>query len=258
LRGLALCDTSNIRVSPVVEKILAAMHEFGFCVVPSVLLRDDADALTRIILHLQETEPRPDETTLGHRRVLHLLAKNPIFVELMCHPLTMAVHEAYLGPDFVCSTWSSNCVLPGADLTYWHVDHPYWTIAAPYQVDPPLTAHTIWCLTDMTETTGGTKFIAGSHRRAYLPEHNGDYDHEGQHLEAPAGSVIFAHGACWHSAGHNRSDSPRVGIFARYARSFIIPQEDLKPQLQVLQAPSELTRRLMGAKQYVPQRGYPY
>jgi ectoine hydroxylase-related dioxygenase (phytanoyl-CoA dioxygenase family) len=70
--------------------------------------------------------------------------------------------------------------------------------------------------------------------------------------------VIFAHGACWHSAGHNRSNFPRIAIFARYARNFIIPQEDLKHQLTALDAPNELVQRLMGAKQYVPQRGFPY
>ncbi len=253
-----MSDSSGAQASPAVRKILAAMDEYGFCVVPSVLSHNEAEGVTRIVLDLQEVEDRPDAKSLGHRRVLHLLAKHPVFVELMCHPLTMAVQEAYLGADFICSTWSSNCALPGANLTYWHVDHPYWTIAPPYPVDPPLSAHTIWCLTDMTEHSGGTKFIKGSHRRQRLPQHNGDYDHEGQTLEAPAGSVIFAHGACWHSAGHNQSRRPRVGIFARYARSFIIPQEDLKQQLSAIDAPNDLVQRLMGAKQYVPQGNYPY
>jgi ectoine hydroxylase-related dioxygenase (phytanoyl-CoA dioxygenase family) len=253
-----LSKSPTLDASHALRSILATLDEHGFCVVPSVLSRVEAGRLSRIVLDLQEAEARPDADHLGHRRVLHLLAKHPVFVELMCHPLTMAVQEAYLGPDFVCSTWSSNCALPGSNLTYWHVDHPYWTIAPPYPVDPPLTGHTIWCLTDLTEVTGGTKFIKGSHRRMHLPEHNGDYDHEGYSPDAPAGSVIFAHGACWHSAGHNRSEQPRVAIFARYARSFVIPQEDLKQQRTALDRPSELVQRLMGAKQYVPQRGYPY
>jgi ectoine hydroxylase-related dioxygenase (phytanoyl-CoA dioxygenase family) len=241
-----------------VARIVAAMHDFGYCVVPGVLSRDEATAVASIVLALQETETRPDTKGLGHCRVLHLLAKHSVFVQLLAHPLVVAVNEAYLGRDCICSTFSSNCAFPGADLTYWHCDHPYWTIAQPYQVDPPLTAHTIWCLTDMTEETGGTKFVPGSHRRPYLPEHKGDYDHQGQTPHAPAGSVIFAHGACWHSAGHNLSDAPRIGIFARYARSFIVLQEELKLQLPDIESPSDLVRRLMGADQYVPQRGYPY
>jgi len=240
------------------RQILTAMDEYGYCVVPSVLSESEARGLAQIIVDLQDAGARPDGEQLGHRRVLHLLVKHPVFLDLLCHPLAMAVMETYLGPDFVCSTWSSNCILPGADLTYWHVDHPYWTIAAPYPIDPALTAHTIWCLTDMNEETGGTKFVARSHRRPNLPEHDGNYDHEGRTLSAPAGSVIFAHGACWHSAGHNRSNFPRIAIFARYARNFIIPQEDLKHQLTALDAPNELVQRLMGAKQYVPQRGFPY
>jgi ectoine hydroxylase-related dioxygenase (phytanoyl-CoA dioxygenase family) len=189
---------------------------------------------------------------------LHLAAKHEAFLDLMCHPLTIAVCQSYLGEDFVCSTWTSNTALPGADLTYWHVDHPYWTIAPPYPVEPPLTAHTIWCLDEFSEDNGATKFIPGSHRRTHLPDHNGDYDDEGVTVEAPVGSVIFAHGACWHSAGRNTTDASRTAIFGRYARSFIVTQEDMRGQLTAIASPSPLVERLLGAKQYVPQRGLPY
>jgi hypothetical protein len=104
------------------RQILTAMDEYGYCVVPSVLSESEARGLAQIIVDLQDAEARPDGEQLGHRRVLHLLVKHPVFLDLLCHPLAMAVMETYLGPDFVCSTWSSNCILPGADLTYWHVE----------------------------------------------------------------------------------------------------------------------------------------
>jgi len=253
-----MSDGSQTTGSATVERIVSTMDDVGYCVVPNVLSREDASALADIVLALQANEARDDTSDLGHCRVLHLLAKHPVFVQLLAHSLVVAVNESYLGPDCVCSTFSSNCAMSGADLSYWHCDHPYWTIAPPYQVDPPLTAHTIWCLTDLTEEAGGTKFVPGSHRRPFLPEHEGDYDHEGQTPHAPAGSIIFAHGATWHSAGHNQSNDPRIGIFVRYARSFMIPQEDMQAQLVAIEDPSSLVRRLMGADQYVPQRGYPY
>jgi len=170
----------------------------------------------------------------------------------------MVIFEKYLGSDFVCSTWTSNTALPGSDLTYWHVDHPYWTIASPYPVEPPLTAHAIWCLTDFSECNGATKIVPGSHRRMRLPEHNANHDHEGITIETPAGSLVVAHGAIWHSAGRNTTDHPRTGIFGRYARSYIVPQEDLRHQLAAIENPPPLVERLMGKNQYVPQRGLPY
>jgi ectoine hydroxylase-related dioxygenase (phytanoyl-CoA dioxygenase family) len=176
----------------------------------------------------------------------------------MTHPVTMQIWDRLLGADFICSTWTSNTVLPRSGATYWHVDHPYWTIAPPYPVEPALTGQTIWCLDEFTAGNGATRFIPGSHRRDHMPEHEGDYDAEGVTVEAPAGSVIVSHGACWHTMGRNLTDAPRTAIFGRYARSYIVPQEDMKLQLPAIQAPSPLVRRLLGASQYVPQRGFPY
>jgi hypothetical protein len=72
------------------------------------------------------------------------------------------------------------------------------------------------------------------------------------------GSVIFAHGACWHSGGKNITGNPRTGIFGRYARSYIIPQEEMKDQLKAIKDPTPIVERLLGGKQYIPQKGFPY
>ena len=237
---------------------IAAVNEFGFCVLPGVLSSEQAAQLRQVIDELRAREAAPGGEPLGHQRVLHLAAKHAAFVDLMCHRVSVAFCEKYLGTDFICSTWTSNTALPNADLTYWHVDHPYWTIAPPYPVEPPLSAHAIWCLDEFTACNGATKFIPGSHRRTRLPEHNGQYDHEGVTVEAPAGSLIVGHGAIWHSAGRNVTDRPRTAIFGRFARSFMVPQEDMKRQLAAVENPSPLVERLFGKNQYVPQRGLPY
>jgi ectoine hydroxylase-related dioxygenase (phytanoyl-CoA dioxygenase family) len=241
-----------------IDKIVVAVDEFGFCVVPAVIEKAEARRLREITEELLALEPVPNTSAHGHRRLLHLAAKHGAFVELMAHPLVMAFCERYLGSDFVCSTWTSNTLLAGADTTYWHVDHPFWTIAPPYPVDPPLTAQVIWCLDEFSEKNGATSFIAGSHRRPHTPEHNADYRFESTTITAPAGSVIFAHGACWHSAGRNSTAAPRTGIFGRYARSYIVLQEDMKQQLPAIDKPTPLVERLLGARQYAPQKGFPY
>lgn len=246
----------NVSLAGQVREILTTVAEKGVCVVPRVISTEEATRLRRIIDDFRERERSGRETL--HQRVLHLAVKHPAFRELMCHPLVIALCDEYLGVDSVCSTWTSNTALPGADLTYWHVDHPYWTIAPPYQVRPPLTAHVIWCLDDFSATNGATKFILGSHRRTSIPAHNANYDDEGMTVEAPLGSLIFGHGACWHSAGRNTSGGPRTGIFGRYARSFIIPQEDMKAQLEAIENASPLMERLLGKHQYVPTRDWLY
>lgn len=250
-----------------VDAIIDAIRDVGYVVIPQAISAARAGELCELITQLRAREPQhdvgaqghhSDGGASGHHRVLHLAAKHPAFVDLMCHPVAMQVWERVLGTDFICSTWTSNTVLPRSGAPYWHVDHPYWTIAAPYQVDPPLTGQTIWCLDEFTEDNGATLFIPGSHRRPYMPEHAGDYDHEGVIVEAPRGSVILSHGACWHSMGTNHTDRSRTAIFGRYARSFIVPQEDMKLQLPAIEAPSPLVQRLLGAAQYVPQKGFPY
>lgn len=241
-----------------VDRILAAIDAHGYCVVPGVLSAARADQLRALVDELRVREPRPDVAELGHHRVLRLASRHPAFVWLLCHPLVLAVWARLLGEDFVCSSWTSNTVSPRSGRAYWHVDHPYWTIAPPYPVEPALTGQTIWCLDDFSVENGATRFVPGSHRRPFLPEHNGDYDHEAVPIEAARGSVVFAHGACWHTMAENGTDAPRTGIFGTYARSYIVLQDDMKAQVPAIENPSPLVRRLLGAMQYAPQTGSRY
>lgn len=259
-------------VSEIDQSVLSdignSIESHGFCVVEGALqastakvLRDLLSTPDRLIEEKDNAEyvsSEADQHFLLHKRVLALAIKHPAFLELMCHPLALEVCGSLLGGDFFCSTWSANILLPGFRNTYWHVDHPYWTIAPPYPTRPALTIHTIWCLDDFNSDSGGTMFIPGSHNFPHMPDHNQDCSNSAITIEAPRGSVIFAHGAIWHSAGQNSSNISRCAVFGRYARSFVVPQEDLRHQLSQLSEPSQLIRRLMGGEQYTPLRGLPY
>lgn len=239
-------------------RITWALDEHGYCVVPRLLRPDIAERLRELLDRLRALEPRPDVEELGHHRVLHLPVKHQAFIDLLCHPLALAVSEAYLGADFICSSITANTVVPHADPRYWHVDHPYWAIAQPYPVQPALSWQAIWCLDDYAADNGATEVIPGSHRRPCLPVHDADHSFESRPIEAPLGSLILTHGALWHSMGRNDTDAPRTAVLVKYARSFVIPQEDMQRQLELLGETTPLVRRLFCADQYIPQRGFPY
>jgi ectoine hydroxylase-related dioxygenase (phytanoyl-CoA dioxygenase family) len=256
-----------------IRKIIDTIEEVGYCVLPSVLSTDEADGMRRVIDTLRQREGRlaaevaldgNDEglkahgpIQVGHQRVVHIAAKHRAFLELLCHPVPLAIWERMLGADCICSTWTSNTVLPKGGKRHWHVDHPYWTMVPPFPAEP-LTGQTIWCLDDFTEDNGATRFIPGSHRHTWLPDHARDQVQDGDVVVAPRGSVILAHGACWHSMGRNESDAPRTAVFGRFARSYIIPQEEMRLQLAGFESPSALVQRLFGANQYLPSKGIPY
>jgi ectoine hydroxylase-related dioxygenase (phytanoyl-CoA dioxygenase family) len=100
--------------------------------------------------------------------VLHILAKDPVFIEALVHPLVLAVWRKYLTEDLICSTFTANTLWPGAVEQYWHADHPYWTLTPPWPTIP-LAGQCIWFLDDFTVENGATAGIPGSHRANRLP-----------------------------------------------------------------------------------------
>ena len=235
-----------------VKDILRQIDKFGYCIVPDVIETAMADR-ARGILHDLLAAERTHEAGQGSQRVGRLLVKHPIFLELLCHPLVIEVWQRLLGPDIICSSWSANTVYPGHEQFGWHVDYPYWSKQPPWPAGH-LAGQTVWMLDDFTENNGATGIVPGSHVAGHPPEEPRNlWREDGKVLTGVRGSVVFGHGAWWHTARPNRTAESRSCLLGMYIMPWFLPQEDMGAQLTELEQPSELVQQLLGAGQHRPR-----
>ena len=237
-----------------VSSIVDRINERGYCVVPSVISTDKADAARVELERLLADESTDEIRAAKTQRVGGIAYKHRIFAELVAHPLIVSIWQSYLDDDdVICSTWSANTAYPGYDKYGWHPDYPYWWINQPWPLKK-VCGQTIWLLDDFTEENGGTGFMPGSHLKGHSPPNgwNEAWPAEAQILTGIRGSALLFHGAMWHTARPNRSDSARSALLGMYTRPFFLTQEDLLAQLDKVENPSEMLRQLMGAKRHQP------
>ena len=241
-----------------VRVITQALRRQGFCIVPGLISARRCAQLRAAMRCMLEGEREQNLRPTGHQRVLHLAAKDRRFLDLVQHPLVLAVWRSYLGEDMLCSSLTGNALWPGSTEQYWHVDHPYWTMAEPYPVSLPLAGQTIWMLDDFTRENGATAGLAGSHQRGRLPRLDSRWPKGATPITGRCGSAILMDGALWHTSTPNRSPAVRSAVLVKYIRSFCVTQEDMRHQLAAVQRPTRTLARLFGAEQYVPTRKFPY
>ncbi len=178
-------------------------------------------------------------------RVVMLAAKHAKFRELAENPIALALADEMLGERMQLSSFSANITAPGSAKMAMHCDQGY--IPSPW---PPFAigVNVGYALDDFTVENGATLFVPGSHRELHGPDPDGDYP-QAQPIVCPAGSMFVMDDRMWHQTGANvTSDQTRIGLFAKYTRSYINPQENwricMSPDLQAGLSPSE--RRLFG------------
>ncbi|MEZ4863613.1 MAG: phytanoyl-CoA dioxygenase family protein [Caldilineaceae bacterium] len=234
------------------EAIAAAVDEQGYAIIPNVIPPEQADAACAILEELLTAEATDASRAAKTQRVGRIAVKDPLFLELMTHPLIVAFWRHYLGEDAICSTWSANTAYPGFDRLGWHADYPYWSITPPWPTGR-IAGQTIWLLDDFSDENGGTGVLPGSHRLLRPPDRNWGWLDDAVILTGGRGSVMVMHGACWHTARPNHTDKARSALLGMYMRPCFITQEDMRGQLAELENPSELVQQLMGAKQWRPR-----
>ncbi len=212
------------------EEHKAGLQASGYCVMEGVLSREEtADVRRRLVAAAAESERRGVPIYREHLdpndrnvRVFNLLDLDPIFLELIQHPVALEIVRHVLTDDFIISNFTANIARPGSGSMKIHSD---LAIVMPEPWHSPWSLNVIWCLDDVTADNGGTLFLPGSHRlerRSDLPP---DIAERMTPFEAPAGSVIAMEGRLWHTSGANRTpDQERALLFGYYTRSFIRPQ----------------------------------
>ena len=234
-----------------VDRIVRTVDEFGVCIEPDVISTDRSDEVNAVVQEILEREMTDDIRSSSQQRIGEIAIKHHLFRELMCHPLVLAVWRRLLGEDMVCSTWTANTIHPGSGTPHWHVDHPFSGMKDPYPTNW-LAAQTVWMLDDLTEENGATGYVLKSHTRRHPPADPKAWPEGGRLATGTRGSVVFAHGAWWHTSNSNRSDQPRSVLLGMYVATIVTPMEDMCSQLQRIEDPSETERQIMGGNRRVP------
>jgi ectoine hydroxylase-related dioxygenase (phytanoyl-CoA dioxygenase family) len=256
-----------------VTRLVEAFDTLGFCVIPELL---DASQLQR---QREALAPWIDEGPLGRNvfegtrthRIYAMLAKDPVFAELVAHPVSLAWADHYLGQSCLLSACLAIYLQPGESPQPWHTDDGHTSLAPPHDL---LGVSTFWALDDTTLENGATEVLPGSHRwsETEFPGVLKDQDFAteedatgdlGAHPDAvkvtmPAGSLMIARGDLWHRGGANRSDTARCLVTPQYCVGWLRPLESM-----LLSVPPELAaalparvRELLGYSIHPPFMGY--
>ena len=153
-----------------VAEVIATVATDGFAVVPGVLdAADGQPVCSQTLLDAAEECARRGMPTYAEGldpnsanvRVWNLIDLDPVFAELIAHPVADAIVAGVLGPDYIISNFTANIARPGSGSMKIHSDQ---SLVMP---EPWLGAHCmniIWCLTDVRPENGATLHVPGSHR----------------------------------------------------------------------------------------------
>ena len=211
--------------------------EDGCCVVPGVLTAEETATVRAKLWQAAEQSERlgvptrqigldPNEHNV---RVFYLLERDAIFRELIQHPTAIEFVTALLTSDFLISNFTANIALPGSKSMELHSDQG---IVVPEPWFHPWSINVIWCLNDVDEENGATRYLPGSHRIKYASELPRDARARMVPFTAKAGSIAVMDGRLWHTSGANVSkDRERALLFGYYSRSFIRQQQNWNASL---------------------------
>ena len=158
------------------------------------------------------------------RRIFNLIARGPLFRELVINEPVLSGVEAVLGDGFLLSGTTSMHIGPGETEQLLHADDGMVSLPRPH---PATMVTTMWALTEFTEDNGATRFVPRSHKNpAILPQI--DDESEVVSAEMPAGSVMIFHASTWHGGGPNSTKGfERYGLSIQYVAGWCRQQQNL-------------------------------
>ena len=278
------CDQSETRDSLIqrltpslpgqdVARLVEEFDSQGFCVIPELL---DASQLQR---QREALAPWIDDGPMGRNvfegtrthRMYAILAKDPVFAELVAHPVALTWAEHYLGQSCLLSACLAIHLQPGETAQPWHTDDGHTSLRPPHDL---LGVSTFWALDDTTVENGATEVLPGSHcwSEVEFPGVLRDQDFAtgvevagdlGAHPDAvkvtmPAGSLMIARSDLWHRGGANRSDTARCLVTPQYCAGWLRPLESMLlsvPPKHAAALPKRV-RELLGYSIHPPFMGY--
>ncbi len=161
-----------------------------------------------------------------------LLAKDPIFADLILNPTLMALAEFSVGRGFLISQVAASVRGPGAGPIGLHADNNW--LPAPFPAHNMLLT-ACWACDEYTEAGGATLIIPGTNRLKRHPDADEIQALEGAvPIECPAGSVALWDGNLWHSNYPRALEGERVVCHITYTRLMMRQVEDYGAQAEEL------------------------
>ncbi len=206
------------------------LEEDGFCIVKGVLSQARAvEIKEKLWVAAAESERRGSPTYIpgldpndANVRVFNLLDLDPVFVDLIQSSMAIEAVRATLGEDFLISNFTANIARPGAKSMVPHSD---LAVVFPGPWLHRWSLNVIWCLDDVHEANGATRYLPGSHRLRSQAEVPDDLQQLMRPFLARAGDVILMEGRLWHTSGENTTENEdRALLFGYYTAPFLRPQ----------------------------------
>ena len=231
-----------------IDDVAAQLERDGHAVIPDVLSPDEvAHAVERLWAASEESQRRGIpahipalDPNASNVRVFDLVDLDPLFGDLLEHPVADGIASRFLGPDYIVSNFTANIARPGSESMFVHSDQ---SLVAPEPWLHPWALNIIWCLSDVRRENGATLHVPGSHRWQTRDEVPADLTGSLVPFEAPAGSILAMEGRVWHTSGANvTADEDRPLLFAYYTKPFVRPQwnftASLRPEVQARFSPT--------------------
>ena len=219
---------------------LDALRADGCVVVDGALSPVEVEELVAAVTELERGRPLGRNVFEGERshRLYSLIARGRPFEEIAQHPVSLALLDAMLEPNWLLSNCQSIRLYPGETHQPWHTDDGFYPIPRPRPF--PLGVSSIWALDPFTVANGATEVVPGSHR--WVDERPESIDTLADVMvaaEMDPGSVLWFDAALWHRGGANTTDGTRLCMTLQYCQPWLRPQES-----QLLIAPPDVARRL--------------
>jgi hypothetical protein len=161
-----------------------------------------------------------------------LLAKDPIFAEVILNPALMAMAEFSVGRGFLISQVAASVRPEGAGTIGLHADHNW--LPAPFPVHNMLLT-ACWACDEYSEAAGATLIIPGSNRHHRHPNADEIKDlSQAVAIECPPGSIAMWDGNLWHSNYPRTLAGERVVCHITYTRLMMRQVEDYSAHAEAL------------------------
>jgi len=217
-------------------------QEEGYVILPEVLTQEQVEQQRAALQPWIDADIRGRNNFEGaeSNRIYGMLDKDPLFADLIAHPLQLAFAERELGKSCLLYACLAINLHPGETVQPWHFDDSHCGLARPRD---PLSLSTFWSISETTEDNGATEIIPGSHKwgneepaganrgsdfKTGVTDKNsrGTDAHPGMiRATMPAGSLMLAKGTLWHRGGSNRSDADRLIVTPQFCKGWCRPLE---------------------------------